>query len=240
MGVIRQARSDRVVRDAIVLDLGDLRREGDAARERARAQAAAIIREGEEERRRLIAQARDEGLAQGREEGLAQGREEGRALGRAEALEARSAELERLAAGWGAALDAFEGQRAALLAEARRDVLLLACAIAERIVKRSAACDPGVVASLVEEVLTLVAGRTRLTLRVAEQDLGAAKEALPALLARLAAPDGIELVPDAALPPGSCVARTPGGGAIDASIHTQLDRIARALVPAPPGPGAAP
>ena len=36
---------------------------------------------------------------------------------------------------------------------------------------------------------------------------------------------------DPKLERGSCIARTPGGGVIDASIRTQLDRIAEVLLP---------
>ena len=54
---------------------------------------------------------------------------------------------------------------------------------------------------------------------------------LPGLMARFPECEHAEIRPDAALSRGSVVVRTPGGGEVDASMSTRLERIATALVP---------
>jgi len=231
MAVIRQSIADRVAQDAIVLDLGDLSRQGDQVRARAMAEAESMLAKAQIERRRLLASATEEGLAKGHAEGLAKGLDEGRAKGHDAALAERRQQLDTLAAGWGAALAKFEQDRDGLLLEAREDVLRLAIMLGERVTRRKVATDPQVVVSQLETVLSLIAQPTRLAVTVNAEDEALARDALPALMARFPAAQHVDLKPDPALPRGSCNAMTAGGGRIDASIPTQLDRIAHALLP---------
>ena len=231
MAVIRQAVADRVVQDAIVLDLGDLTRQGEQVRARAMAEAESILARAQVERQRLLASAKDEGFKQGHAEGHAKGLEEGAAKGYAAALAERRQQLDTLAAGWGAALARFEQERDGLLLEAREDVLRLSVLLGERVTRRKIEVDPQVVAAQLEQVLSLLAQPTRLAVCVNPADEPLAREAMPALMSRFPAAQHVDLKLDAALPRGSCTATTAGGGCIDASIHTQLDRIVNALLP---------
>src|SRR5690606_4694204 len=84
-----------------------------------------------------------------------------------------------------------------------------------------------------------------LVVAVHPEDAALAEEALPGVVARLRAGAHAELVEDAGLSRGSAVVRTPGGGAVDASIDAQVERMVRALLPGREprggsGPGAAP
>jgi flagellar biosynthesis/type III secretory pathway protein FliH len=231
MAVIRQSQADRIVRDAIVLDLGDLTRQADQVRTRAKADAEAILTQAAAERQRLIAGAREEGRAQGLEEGRKQGREEGKKEGAAAALVERRDALSKLEAAWGAALEGFSRERDEMYLEARQDVLALAVTMGERITRRKVEVDPTVVAGQMEAVLELLAAPTKLTLAVGPQDEPLAREALPQLLAKFSAAKHVDIVTDASLTPGSCVARSGAGGQVDASIPTQLDRMVAALMP---------
>lgn len=231
MALIRQIAAERVVRDAIVLDLGDLSRQGENLRTRALAEAEAIIRDAKVERERLIKDARAlghaEGLAIGRTEGISLGREEGRTA----ALSERGSELDKLSAAWTQALTIFIGAREQLLVDARADAVRLAVLIAKRVTKRTVAGDPGVAAAQMQEVLSLVSRRTRLRLAIHPEDEVSVREALPGALAKTTLIEHCDLVTDQSLSRGSCVATTPGGGVIDATIESQLDRIAALLVP---------
>jgi flagellar biosynthesis/type III secretory pathway protein FliH len=60
-------------------------------------------------------------------------------------------------------------------------------------------------------------------------------KALPALTAALRATEHVEVGADPSLPRGSCIARTPSGGIIDASIDVQLQRMVEQILGAPPG-----
>lgn len=250
MALIKHANAAQIAREAIVLDLGDLTRQGQALVESARARADQILAEARAERDRLIAGAaekgRAEGLAKGLEEGRAKGREEGRAAATAE----HRAELDRLHAAWSAALDEFAAQRQMLLNHAQADVLKLAALIAGRVVKRTIELDGRVIEDQLRAVLAAVTRPTELLLRVHPADLEVARKALPALVAAFETVRGAELVADPALSRGSCIALSRaaagdhagagsgGGGEIDASIETQLSRIIEAILPGGAGDAA--
>lgn len=232
MALLKQAEAAVLTRDAIVLDLGDLRRQGTRLIEVARSEAARIQAEALAERSTIIDGADKVGYQQGFERGVEEGRAAGLEAGTRLALEQRAKELARVEAGWAEGLDRFLAERERFLAQGQRDVVLLAAAIASRIVKRTVEVDPGVVQAQVAEVLSLVLRPTRLAVACHPADRALVEAALPGLVARMQHSASVELVDEPGLERGSCVARlADGGGFIDASIGTQLDRIVAALVP---------
>ncbi len=233
MAMIRQADLEHAARDAIVLNLGDLVAQGEAITRGARAEAARILDAAACERSRLLADARQaghaEGMAAGRDEGRRAGLEEGRALGIAEARE----RLKALEVSLASALERFEARRDRLFEDAREGVLRLAIVAAEKITKRRLALDPSLVRDQVSAALDQIARPGRVVVRVHPDDEGLAGAVLPNTAAALRG--------DARLSRGSCVIEAEGGAA-DASIETQLARLAEALLPNPAGatPGEAP
>lgn len=230
MPLIRQSLADPTVRDAVVLHLGDLHRAGEHLRDQARLEAETILAAARAERDRVVSGAEKDGQARGLEKGLAEGRQRGAEEARARSLAEWRERLAGLEKGWGDALDRFLAERERMLLEARQDVLRLAILLAERITKRALTVDPSLVGDQVAEVLALVARPSRLVLSLHPEDRPIIEEILPGLRRRFASVEHLELVDDASLPRGSCLART-AGGVIDASISTQLDRIAAALLP---------
>ncbi len=231
MALIRRADAQEATRDALVLDLGDLVRQGEAILKQARSRAAALLEDAQKERDRLIAGAKElgraEGFAAGREEGLAKGREEGKA----QAIEATRKQIEALSATWTAALNEFSGQRDILTAQARQDVLKLAIDIAQRITRRSIAADPKAVEASLETVFSLVLRPTAARIQVNPADEALTRELLPSLLAKFNRVRDAQITPDAGIERGGCSLRTEGGASINADIAVQLDRIAEALLP---------
>jgi flagellar biosynthesis/type III secretory pathway protein FliH len=240
MALIRHAQAEQIARDAIVLDLGDVQRQAAQLMEQARRRAEEIVAEARAERERIIAGASDKGRAEGLAKGTEEGRKAGEQQGKAAAIAEWRPKLEQLEKRWGDVLTAFEAERDRMLTEARVDVLRLALQLGEKIVKRVVAVDPGVVAEQLQGVLTLVARPTELLIAINPEDRGAAEAALPGLMARFQSVRHVELVADAKVTRGSCVARTrgqageggsAGGGEIDAGIEGQLQRIAELLLP---------
>lgn len=244
MAMIRRADFREVARDAVVLNLGDLLAQGEAIKRAARDQAEAMLASARAERDRLVSGGAADGRAQGLARGLEEGRAQGLAEGRAQAAGEHRVALEAIEKAWTEGLAAFEGQRERLLTEAKQDVVRLALAIAGRVTHRLVEAEPGIVADQLGAVLSLVSRPTRLRIFVHPDDRAVAEEALPGLLARLGESAHASLEADATLPRGSCIARGEGGAGIDASISTQLDRIAEALAPgsarAAPDAGPAP
>jgi flagellar assembly protein FliH len=228
MAVIRQSEAVRMAEHAVTLDLGDLRAQGEAIIARARERAQAAVDEGRAQRLRLISDAAAVGEKQGYDAGHAKGLEEGRAAGEAGARAAAAAQLERLSRAWGEALASFEQQRAAMLTEAKQDVLALALLLTRRVVKRAIEADPSLVVDQAGAVISAAARSSRLVLRVHPEDEAMVRDALPTIAQGRG--EHVEVRGDATLSRGSCVAGSAGGGVVDASIETQLDRIAVALV----------
>lgn len=231
MAVLRVGDAMRTAAGAVVLDLGDLKRQGEAIRARAQGEAEEILRQARREREALLSGAREEGRAQGLREGREEGRRAGQEEGRSAALAERRAALAGLEKAWTDALAEFVRLREHLVLEARAEVIRLALEIARRVTRRKIEADPAVVGEQLAAVLGLVTRPSRLMIRVHPEDEPLAREALPVLLASLSQVEHVELRPDPGLSRGSCVARASTGAEIDATIHTQLDRIAAALLP---------
>lgn len=233
MTVVKRGQADRLVEDAIVLDLADLQRQADTIVSDAQAEAARILEDARTEATTLAAgteeRARVEGRAAGAAEGRAEGLEQGRAEARTEAAEAFAA----VEAAFTRALDSFEADRRRLREQAREDVLRLALAIGGRVALRLPEIDPAVAADQVAEAIRLVGTATRLEVRIHPGDRPAVADALPGLLARFEASVDAALVDDPAVDRGGAIVRTPEGS-VDARVRVQIDRIARALLPAEP------
>lgn len=241
MALIKQSNAATLAKSALVLDLGDLYRQGETILAQARARAEQLLAEAQAERRRLIDQAAEQGRAEGFARGLAEGKEVGAKEGAAAAVEQRRAELDKLAQAWSAAVGDFDARRDGLVRDAGRDVVRLATLIAQRVTRRAIALDESVAIAQVEGALAAVLRPSRVHIAIHPSDRPLVEQALPALLARLANIQHAALVDDAALERGSCVVRLDGSGAeIDASISGQLDRIAEALLPAAPAPAPSP
>jgi flagellar biosynthesis/type III secretory pathway protein FliH len=239
MALIRQSLAQTMAREAVVLDLGDLVRQGEQIKARARAEADRIVAEAKAERDRLIAGAAEEGRTQGLARGMEEGRKQGEAAGRLAALAELRERLGTLEKGWAAGLAAFEAERERMLLDAKTDILRLAATVAEMVTKRRVELEPAAVTDQVVAVLALLTRPTRLTIAVNPEDEAVLREALPAICQRFSAATHVEMTPDAAIARGGCIARTSGGGVIDATVTTQLERIVQTLLPGAPPPAPA-
>lgn len=240
MALIKHANASMLAREAVVLDLGDLQRQGAAIIQQAQAQASKIVADAKAERERTLAGAFEQGRAEGRAKGLEEGRAQGFKDALDTAIQQHGDALAKLEANWATELSEFAARRDVLFQRATDDVIRLAVLIAERVIKRTLTISPDVVVDQVRAVLALASGPTELKLCIHPGDRALVQQALPGLIAMSAAVGHVELVDDPSLARGSCVARTKadsersaasGGGEIDASIRTQLDRIVQIILP---------
>lgn len=239
MSLIKSAKSDRILRDAIVLDMGDLARQAERILQTARTDAAQLIEDARAEAQRLIEGADARGYAEGLERGHADGYESGSQEGRQLALSQATEQIKNLEASWRAALEIWESQRRAWLHEAREDSIRFAFAVAERIVHRLVKADPTIIADQVAAALALLSRPTSVEITIHPDDRPLVEQTLPVLLSEIASCEHSVIRPDAAIERGGCIVATRGGR-IDATIQTQLDRIAEALVPLPSASGEPP
>ncbi len=230
MAVIKHSKSSRLMKNAMVLDLGDLQRQGERILERAHRDAEAVRAEARAEAQRLIDAADARGYEQGCERGEAEGRRQGRETGRQEALAEFKSQFEDLAGAWQQTLADWQQQRNTMLLTAREDVLSFAFALGEQIVRRVIEYDPTVVQDQLAEALNLLAAPTAITVHVHPEDRELIEEALPRLLANIDGTAHAEVNELPEMHRGGCRISFSGGH-IDASIERQIERLAQALLP---------
>lgn len=155
--------------------------------------------------------ARREAYQQGMEEGVRQ------------AAAQWDAALQRLAR----SLEEIAGYKPRLRLEAEREVVALALAIARRILRRELHIDPEALLGLVKAAMEKASQREITAVRIRPEHA----ERLRAHLARIGAPEAIEVRPDSSLEPGAVILEVTRG-MIDASLETQLDEIGRGLADA--------
>lgn len=229
MALIKQASWSPANHEPVAMHLGDLKAQAAMVESEAARNAAAILDAARLQRDKILAGAKEqghrEGFDKGRAEGLAKGITEGRAQGVAES-KSRLADIE---ARWASGAAEFEVARDRMLTEARQDLIRLSLRIAERVIKRRIDTDPNIAAAQLEAVLGMILRPSKLVIVINPDDAPTLRDAMPSLMSRFSAAQHLELVNDPSLPRGSCIART-SGGEIDASLWTQLDRIAETLL----------
>lgn len=230
MALIRNAQAASMAKDAIVLDLGELSRQGDRILGQAKFLAQKVVEEAQAERTRLIGDAEKVGLAQGEKKGYDAGFRKGQEIGTGQAREQVGQDLQRLALAWADALEGFETVRVALLREAKLDVLRVALAVAERVAKRAVEMDETSAAAQLEAALGMVTRASRLRIACSPDDAELLRQMTPALAKKFTTMAHAEIVEDPSMSRGSVVVRTDKGE-VDASIETQIARICDALMP---------
>jgi len=217
---------ERMVRGSFHLDdvldearrsVADARQEADALLQSARCEAENLRREAREE---------------GYREGFAQGRSEGEQAGRREVFEAARQQFadqqQSLTAAWTAALEQIDAHRAEWLATARHDLIELAMAIAGRIVHCVGQRERAAVEANLDEAIRLTGRRSEVTVQVNPADAVAARAFAEEAVHRQETLENVRVQECEDLAPGGCRV-VWGDGSVDASIDTQLERIANVL-----------
>ena len=189
-----------------------------------------------ERARRMVQQARAEAQAireAAREEGFRAGFEAGQQAGREQALQEVTARLQALVQRLEQAAEEALRRRDRALALAEEDVVKLALAVAERLVRREVAAGPEVTAAVVRSVLqempAAAAGRVVVRLNPDEHQMLAV--AWTAGRPGELGPVHVEWVADPGVEPGGCVIETEMG-TIDAGLETRLTQLASGLLDA--------
>ncbi|MDY7109691.1 MAG: FliH/SctL family protein [Planctomycetota bacterium] len=230
MPLIKGANSARVVRHAVVLDLGDLNRQAEEIIDEARAEAGRIVADARAEAQSLIDGAAERGHAEGVERGLTEGRTRGEEEGRQSTSEEYRDRFNALSQSFTEALKRWEEQRRAMFLAAREDVLAFALAMGRKVIGRVIELDRTVIEDQLRESLALLSRPSMMTVVIHPDDRPLVEAVLPTLLAELTRCEHADIAEDASITPGGCVIRT-GDGLVDATIENQIDRIVRTLLP---------
>ncbi len=197
---------------------------------RARTEAEQIVAAARGEAGALREQARAEGFAAGETRGLAEGRE----AGHAEALAAAKAAFEQsqamLVSALSTALDNADREKRKLLAAAHNDLIGLALAVAERVVKCVGRLDRDAAVANASEAIDLAGRRSDMVLEVHPEDHDAVKRFAETLLTGDEERRHVRVVSEEEISPGGCRFRS-AEGSVDATLETQIERIVRHLLP---------
>jgi flagellar assembly protein FliH len=145
---------------------------------------------------------------------------EGEAAGRAQAQDELRSAIERLAASIGE-IDRYRGQ---VLRHTEQDAVLLAIAIARRVLRRELTVDPAAIQGLVRAALERLQSQEGCRVRMHPDYV----PALRASIEELGMGAKVEVIPDPAQEPGAAVFEMTRGN-LDASIDSQLREIERGL-----------
>lgn len=235
MPVLKQHHSTPAMREAIVLDLGDIGAQAARIRAVAETKAADIIAKAQSRAEQIAHQRGEEAEQLGYQEGLERGLAEGREQGRAEALAQSAEQLRQLHAAWSQVAKDWEQQRTEMEREARQAVLEFALRAAEKLVHRVIEVDESVVVDQAAQALSMVLSAHDASVRIHPVDRPMLEDALPDLIKELATLEHIELVDDEEITPGGCVVAF-GQGRVDATIERQMQRLIDLILPEPPRP----
>jgi len=185
--------------------------------EETRREAADLVRLAREEADAIRQQAHDEGLATGLAAALLQDR------GDPSAQSAQSASTVFMKL-----VQQIEQARAEWLLRWERNIIGLAVAMAQRIVRREVREQPEIALDLVRESLELSTGCVRIRLGLQPDDLATLGAQVRQMIQQLGRVADIELVADELLERGECRVSTDHGE-IDQRFSTQLARLVEEL-----------
>jgi type III secretion protein L len=170
----------------------------------------AEVFEARQSAQRILAEARKE-----REEILARAREQGREEGLAQATE----------------LVLRAKMRAGdILARQERDVVALACKIAEKIIGRDVERDPKLLADICARAIEELRNARAVVLRVHPQSAAVLRAHKAELMERIGRVVDVAIREDADVAPVGCIVQTEFG-TVDAQLSTQFEMLRNVLLP---------
>lgn len=229
MGLIK---SERAPSSLVPFSMRDIENHARQILLRARKQAEDLLAAAQVEAEALKKGAHVEGLIEGRAEGLAKGLEDGRKSGHTQALNENRKNVTDLVAALSKSTAELDAARNQLESEALREVVELAVAVGRRVAKRQGMIDPEVLAENLVEAMKFVVHAADVRIAVNPTQRAYLLDTLPRLQLEWPALQHVELIDDATLAPGGCRIMTRGG-AIDANLDEQLNRVIDELLPAP-------
>ena len=230
MPVLKATQTSPLIKDAIVLDLGDVSRQAERLRQAAREKARQILDTAQQQARTIAKQTYDEALAKGHESGFAQGMEEGREEGKATARSEAADDLKQVEATWLQAARQWQADRQQLFQCSQEQVVDFALLLAQKLLHRVIEMDRSVIVDQVANALGYVLRPLDVKVCIHPEDRPSLEDALPQLMAEFSHLEQIELIDDDAISRGGCVVKY-GQGRIDATVETQLRRVVELMLP---------
>lgn len=178
----------------------------------ARQSAQGIIEEAQREKERILAEAQKE-----REDVLAKAREQGRQEGLAQATEM---------------LLRAKMQAGEMLASQEKDVIALACKIAEKIIGRDIERQPELLVDMCATAIEQLRSARSMVLRVHPKTAQVLRSRKPELMELIGRAVDVAIREDQEVAPVGCIVQTEFG-TVDAQLPTQFEMLQNVLLPDP-------
>lgn len=214
-GIIKATDRNRGIQ-AVAFSFEDMAAKAEAYLAGVRAEAAKILTQAQQEAAAI------------RKRAEAEGRRAGQAAVEHMVREQVARQMATLLPALRQAAEEIRHARHAWLAHWQQRAVLVAAAMARRILRRELTHPPQLALELVRESLELAAGNPRLRIRLNPADHAAVAPQAQTLAEQLAPLAASEIVADPDIGPGGCRVETQFG-VIDQQIETQLARIAEEL-----------
>jgi type III secretion protein L len=176
----------------------------------ARQSAQGIVEEAQRERERILAEAQRE-----KEDVLAKAREQGRQEGLAQATEL---------------LLRAKMQAGEMLAGQEKDVIALACRIAEKIIGRDIERQPELLVDMCASAIEQLRNARAMVLRVHPKTAQVLRARKPELIELIGRAVDLAIREDADVAPVGCIVQTEFG-TVDAQLPTQFEMLQNVLLP---------
>jgi flagellar assembly protein FliH len=229
MGLIK---SENTPGSIVPFTMTDIERHAKNLILRAQQRAEQMLAAAQAEAEVLREEAYATGKVEGRKEGTAEGLTQGRQAGHQQALTEFKNQFTQASAAFSNTATTIDQSRNQLEAEGLVEVVKLAMAVARRITKRQAVLDPQVLIENLREAMKLVIKSVDIRIAIHPTQRKILDDTLPELQLQWPSLAHAAVIEDASLQPGGCRVFSEHGQ-IDASIETQLDRIAAELLPNP-------
>lgn len=191
--------------------------------EKARRDAALVLREAELEAERMLAAARDQIISEA-EDAQRRAREAGYAEGERQAQQQYAAILKEAED----TLEAAQGEYRDTLAALEADMVGLVLDIARKAVGREIREQPEAILAVIRSTLADITPTERVTIRVGSDDYAHVLEGLDALKQSLPFLCDLDIRQDASLSRGACLIDT-GRGTVDGSVDLRLRQMEDAI-----------
>lgn len=219
-----KARDCRGLGSRVAFNFDDLRRSCDRQLELARQEAESIREAARSEAEQVGSEAFETARKKGFEQGLRNAEDE---------IQRRATEIaeqlanENLATTLPAMKELGETlirEREQWLAAWESQVMRMVVAVAEKVIRREITISPDVSHDIIRQTLQLVAGNSRIRIRLHPQDKERLGDFSSEMTASLSGIADAQLVADESVSAGGCLVETEHG-TVDARIETQLQRI---------------
>jgi len=204
------------------------------------AEAQALVTAARQEADEMIAEAhqkvdaiRQETQEQGHQEGFEQGMKEGEVKGYDQALVKGREEFTQMNQEAMASLkniiNEFDRVKHEIICRAEQDTVLLAVAIAKKVIKKAAMLSEDITAENIKVALSFVSKPTDLVVKVNARDVDHLKTLTDEKTDVFGRFHTLRFEPDESIEPGGCIVATESGQ-VDGQLDVQIERIVQEIV----------